>query len=124
MRKYIFLFFSALTVLCSCGDGTPDDIIDEKHMADLMVDIHIVNGSLVTIPTQPDSLYKYGTAKYLFVFKKHHTDSATFNRSFKYYTKNTKKLVAIYDEVTKKLQTKSDSLNKAFQKESSRVNVK
>ncbi|MCC8408135.1 DUF4296 domain-containing protein [Mucilaginibacter sp. UR6-1] len=117
MRKYIILFFSALAVFCSCGDNTPDGILDEKRMADVLVDVHIANGTMFMIPSIPDSLYKYGLGKYLLVFKKHGTDSAQFTRSYKYYTRDVEKLVAIYDVVNKGLQKKSDSLNKIYLKQ-------
>lgn len=116
MRKYIILFFSALAVFCSCGDNKPDGILDEKQMADVLVDVHNVNGTMFMVPSIPDSLYKYGLGKYLLVFKKHGTDSAQFTRSYKYYTRDVEKLVAIYDEVNKGLQKRSDSLNKIFVK--------
>jgi hypothetical protein len=116
MRKYIILFFSALAVLCSCGDNTPDGILDEKQMADVLTDVHVANGTLFMIPSMPDSLYKYGLGKYLLVFKQHNTDSAQFTRSYKYYTRDIQQLVAIYDVVSKNLQKRSDSLNKVYMK--------
>ncbi|MBE9583124.1 DUF4296 domain-containing protein [Mucilaginibacter sp. JRF] len=116
MRKYIILFFSALAVLCSCGDNTPDGILDEKQMADVLTDVHVANGTLFMIPSMPDSLYKYGLGKYLLVFKQHNTDSAQFTRSYKYYTRDIQQLVAIYDVVSKNLQKRSDSLNKVYLK--------
>ncbi|GAA4912560.1 DUF4296 domain-containing protein [Mucilaginibacter defluvii] len=117
MRKYIILFFSALTVLCSCGDDKPEGILNEKQMADVLTDVHIANGTMFSVPAIPDSLYKYGLGRYMLVFKQHGTDSAQFTRSYKYYTRDVEKLVAIYDTVNKKLQKKSDSLNKIFIKQ-------
>ncbi|MCD8742110.1 DUF4296 domain-containing protein [Mucilaginibacter roseus] len=117
MRKYIILFFSALTVLCSCGDDKPDGILDENQMADVLTDVHITNGTMFSVPAISDSLYKYGLGRYMLVFKQHGTDSAQFTRSYKYYTRDVEKLVAIYDVVNKKLQKKSDSLNKIYIKQ-------
>ncbi|WP_164849877.1 DUF4296 domain-containing protein [Mucilaginibacter limnophilus] len=117
MSKYIGLFFSALLILCSCNDDRPKGILDEKQMANVLADVHITNGTMLAVSGAPDTLYKYGTGRYQNVFKNHHTDSAQFTKSLKYYASKPEELLAVYDEVLKKLQTKSDSLNKVFQKE-------
>ncbi|RZK13292.1 MAG: DUF4296 domain-containing protein [Flavobacterium sp.] len=116
MRKYITLFFSALVILCACN-RSPKGVIDEEEMISLLVDVHITDGSLGTISSVPDTLYKYGTGKFLAVFTKHHTDSTTFNKSYKYYTSEPELFVTMYEAVEKKIQAKSDSLNKVFQKQ-------
>ncbi len=81
-------------------------------MVQLMVDVHIVDGSLYNIDPAPDSLYKYGVNQYIAVFKKHHTDSVQVKRSLKYYTIHPDKLETIYADVTQILQKKLDSVNK------------
>ena len=112
MHKHIFLFFWALIFLYACN-STPKGIIKPHEMTQLMVDVHIADGSLSTIdiPTG-DSLYKYGYNRFVLVFKKHHTDSIQFKNSLKYYTMNPDKLEAVYADVTKILQVKLDSVNK------------
>jgi hypothetical protein len=109
MLKYIALFFSVLLVMAACSDR-PSDIIPPKQMAAVLTDVHIVDGAMNNIPQVPDSVYKYGMAKYLAVFKKHNTDSAQFNRSYKYYTLHPDVLVNIYDIVLKNLAAKNDSI--------------
>ena len=110
MRRYIILFFSVLPLLYACSN-TPDGILKPKPMAAVLTEIHMVDGAISNIPQIPDSLYKYGTARYLAVFKKFNTDSAQFRRSYKYYTLHPDVLVNIYDMVLKSLQAKTDSLN-------------
>src|SRR5476651_608873 len=78
----------------------------------IIFDLHIVDGMLYNIPQQPDSLYKYSAGNYALIFKKYHTDSVQFKKSFKYYTANPEQLQAIYDDVLKLLQAKYDSVNK------------
>jgi hypothetical protein len=112
MRKHIILFFSALLFLFACkGDKTPDDVIKDKVMIRLLTDIHLVDGSLYD-KVGVDSLYKYGTSRYQYVFKKYHTDTGQFKRSLKYYTTEPGKLMAMYDTIGKILQKKTDSINK------------
>ena len=113
MHKYNKLFFSVLIFLIAChGNKTPDGILDQEQMTNLLTDIHVVDGSMYNVLQIPDSLYKYGTDKYLIVFKKYHTDSIQFKKSFKYYTTNPEKLATMYEQVAKNIKQKSDSLNK------------
>jgi hypothetical protein len=113
MRKYITLFFSVTFFLFACkGSKSPGGIIKHDQMVSLLTDVHIVDGSLYTIPQAPDSLYKYGKVAYLDIFKKHHTDSVQFRISLKYYATQPIELQAIYDQVLKNLNQKTDSLNK------------
>jgi hypothetical protein len=92
-------------------------IIDKPHMISLMTDLLIVDGSMYSISNVPDSMYKYGNGKYQLLFKQHHTDSAQFNRSFKYYATNQAELLLIMDKVQENLKSKSDSINKIQVKE-------
>ena len=113
MHKYNKLFFSVLIFLIACGGKkTPEGIIGQDKMVNLLTDIHIVDGSMYSVLQMPDSLYKYGNDKYLTIFKKYHTDSIQFKKSFKYYADNPEKLQAIYEQITINIKQKSDSLNK------------
>jgi len=114
MHKYIILFFLVLTLLCSCnGDETaPDGILSKNEMMDVLTDIHLADGSLVMYPQTPDTLYKYGYTRYAAVFKKYHTDTAQFRKSFKYYTLKPLTLNDMYVKILKRLQDKTDSLSK------------
>ena len=113
MRKHNILFFLALLFLGACiGNNVPGGIINPDEMTNLMVDVHIVDGSVSNMDFQtPDSLYKYGINRYLKVFEKHHTDSSQFKKSLEYYSLHTDQLEEMYAEVTKILQAKSDSIN-------------
>ena len=117
MLKYIILFFSVTFVLSACkGNKTNDGIIKHDQMVSLLTEVHIIDGGIYTIPQNPDSLYKYGTGRYIALFKKHHTDTAQFSKSLKYYTTQPVELQAIYEQVIKNLTKKSDSLIKIQQK--------
>ncbi|MEO6150761.1 MAG: DUF4296 domain-containing protein [Mucilaginibacter sp.] len=117
MRKYISLFFSAIIVLCACNDNTPDGVIEKEEMIDLLVDVHTIDGTLFNISSTPDSAYKYGTGRYINVFKTHSTDSAQFNRSLKYYATQPDLLKAMYDTIGNRIQVKVDSTSKLLQRE-------
>ncbi|MBS1532037.1 MAG: DUF4296 domain-containing protein [Bacteroidetes bacterium] len=118
MHRYKILFFSLLVFLCSCGGKTiPDNVIQPDKMVRVLTEVHIADGAMYNVMQLPDSLYKYGTDRYLKIFKQFHTDSVQFRRSMKYYCNNPGMLADMYDQVTDILKQKSDSLNKVNQAE-------
>jgi hypothetical protein len=118
MHKYKTLFFSLLILLYACGgNGIPGNVIKPDKMASLLTEVHIADGAMYNVVQLPDSLYKYGTDRYLKLFKRFDTDSVQFKKSMQYYCSNPELLVAIYDQVTTNLKQKSDSINKIYQQE-------
>jgi len=116
MQKYNILFFSLLLFCCACNSNRiPDNIIQPDRMTNLLTEIHIADGSMYNTMQIPDSLYKYGTAKYLLVFRTFHTDSLQFKKSMKYYSRKPDLLAKMYEQVATNLKQKSDSLNKVSQ---------
>lgn len=113
MHKYITLFFLTALFLTACkSHEAVAGILDKPEMTRLLTDIVIVDGTLYNISPAPDSLYKYGTGRYQALFKRYHTDSAQFRRSFKYYTSQPVELQSVFDKVFQNLKDKTDSLNK------------
>lgn len=118
MHKYIILFFSVTFLLYACtGNKNNGEIIKHDQMVSLLTEVHIIDGGIYSIGQNPDSLYKYGTGRYLALFKRHHTDTAQFSKSLKYYTTQPVELQAIYEQVLKNLAKKADSLTKIQQKQ-------
>lgn len=114
MRLYIILFFSAMLMFAACSDSNkvPKEFIQREEMVDLLMDLHIVDGSMNNIIQIPDTMYKYGTIRYLDLFKRYHTDSTQFRHSLQFYTTRPEMLQDMYDEVQKKLTARSDSVYK------------
>ncbi|RWY50374.1 DUF4296 domain-containing protein [Mucilaginibacter gilvus] len=113
MHKYIVLFFSVLVFLTACGgDNAPEGIIEQPQMVGLLTEIHLTDGGLYNVPQVPDSLYKYGSARYVAVFKRYHTTDKQFATSLKYYTTQPLKLTEIYEKVSQNIKGKTDSLVK------------
>lgn len=124
MPKYIPAFFLILTLLNACGGGAPKGTIKQPQMISLLIDVHIADGSAYNLPQAPDSLYKYATARYLAVFKKHHTDSTQFINSMKYYSRQPEELTDIYTKVLDSLKKKTDSVSSLQTKQNLKPNVK
>ncbi len=117
MQKYISLFFLGLICLTACErNSVPKDIIQEQQMISLLTDIHLTDGAIYSAPQVPDSLYKYGRAKYDAVFKKHHTTDAEFKKSLKYYSVHPEQVQDMYNKIDAVIKAKIDSTNKASKK--------
>jgi hypothetical protein len=113
MQKYISLFFSVLLFLTACkSNELPKDVLNEKDMLNLMLDIHLTDGTVYQVPQVPDSLYKYSSAKFVALFKKHHTTDAVYKTSLKYYSKQPEKIQDMYNKLETIIKGKIDSLNK------------
>ena len=110
MRLYKILFFLVSVILLSaCKPGRPNGVLSPDQMVPLLVDIHLVDGSIAEVPQIPDSLYKYGMNNYSAVFKAHEVDTAQFRKSFAWYSNQPDEFYEIYDKVTSIIKAKSDS---------------
>lgn len=85
-------------------------------MISLLTEVHLVDGRMYSALQSQDSLNKYGTTRYDALFKRYHTDSATFKKSLRYYAMEPVQLQKMYDTIVTRLKAKSDSLNKVQQK--------
>lgn len=113
MLKYIFFFFSVTFFLTACNSGgAPDGVIGHKKMVSLLIQVHLVDGGLYAVSMNPDSLYKYGTARYQFVFKKFGVDSAQFRKSLQYYAVHPTEFSAMYQQIADSMKQKTDSITK------------
>jgi hypothetical protein len=113
MLKYICLFFSVTLLLCACkGKAGKAGIIPEDEMINLLVDVHIVDGSVYSAMSQvPDSLYKYDMGRFVVLFNRYHIDTAQFRKSLRYYAERPTEMANMYVVIMGKLQEKTDSLN-------------
>jgi hypothetical protein len=93
----------------SCGPSIPSGVLDHDEMSALLIDMHIVDGSLFQVSQHPDTLFKYGINKYQNIFQQHQTDSVQFKKSFSYYSNNPDQLLEIYEKVFTVIKAKSDS---------------
>ena len=122
MQKYISLFFSVLLFLTACqSEDLPKGVLKEKDMLNLLLDVHLTDGEVYQVPQVPDSLYKYSSAKYVALFKRHHTTDAVYKASLKYYTKQPERIQAMYNQLEVILKAKVDSLNKVTAAESAKA---
>jgi hypothetical protein len=116
MHIYYVLFFLAVIFLGSCKSDNPKGILSHQQMEGVLTDIHIVDGSLTDKIMVPDTMFKYGNAQYMQIFKQHNVDSGAFKKSFKYYANRPDELFEIYDKVIADIKVQVDSATKVREK--------
>ncbi|MGK6351385.1 DUF4296 domain-containing protein [Parapedobacter sp. DT-150] len=102
MRQRLLIGLILLFFCVSCGDGIPDDVIAQKQLPALLVDMHLVDGQLVSMPI--DSARTYREVYYQAVFNRYGIDSNQFRRSVEFYSTQPAIMNDVYIDVEKRLQ--------------------
>lgn len=113
MRR-IYLIIALLSFFISCKPGIPEDIIQPQKMQKVLIDMHYVDGYLMTI-YNPDSAKLLAAKYYNGLYEKYAIDSASYAQSMDYYYANPEILNKLYIEVDKVLQQRLKELNKSNQ---------
>jgi uncharacterized protein DUF4296 len=118
MKKIIIIALTLLLVACHNEKKTPEYVIPQEDMVNIIVDIHITDG-LLTLNNVRRNLAKKDTANYYDqVFENYGYTRADFDTSVYYYSMNINDYDKIYAEVLNKLnemetELKQENLEKA-----------
>lgn len=107
--RLLFSFLLLFTFLTGCQDEpeVPKGTIPEAKMAQILTDMHLLEARVGRLAmTSLDSSTIVTEHLKLQIFKKYGTDSATYNRSYQFYSTNPVFFERIYEEVVKKLETR------------------
>ncbi len=105
MKKIVFLLFFQILSACSSKDTPPDNVIEEGKMIQMLADIHIIEAKVSKIGLLSiDSSTLVAEHLKLQLYKRNQIDSATFNRSFKFYTTHPKVVERVYGSIIKELE--------------------
>ncbi|ARK11556.1 DUF4296 domain-containing protein [Fibrivirga algicola] len=104
----VWLCLSLLLVQCNSGStelgAEPANLVDEEKMANILTEIHLAEArvSKMAIPSTDTStlLFKRLQSQTL---KKFDVDTASYTKSFIYYSARPAKLAKIYEQVVEKL---------------------
>ena len=88
-------------ILVSCGRRTPEGVIPEKQMPDLLLDVHMADGQLAAMPI--DSARIYIDGYYAAIFDHYGVDSTRFANSIDYYSKHPEVMNEIYEQIDKRI---------------------
>lgn len=103
------IFYLIIITACfyACKPGIPKDIIQPDKMQQVLIDIHLVDGYISTLPGI-DTAKKVGSSYYKGVYDKFEIDSALYNNSLNYYYKHPDVMKKMYDSISVKLAVLKD----------------
>lgn len=105
--RYCVILIFTLFCTFSCKVSTPEDIIDESTMEDILYDYHIMHSAAYQ---QKDSaniyMHRYADA----VFDKYGVTEAEFDSSLVWYSTHTEKLYKIYENINERLEAEASAL--------------
>jgi|SRR5680860_172447 len=97
MVKKIIYIIMAIFFGNSCSTAsTPEGILSEDKMVEVLVDIHMAEGMASSLPIPFDSSKRIYPLLEKEIFLKHQITDSVFMESFQYYLRNSKKMETIY----------------------------
>lgn len=103
MKKLLTLFYILIFFASCIKNKSSEQVIDEDEMVNVLLDMHLAD-AVMNYRGDQDSLQMEANSRYNFIFNKHNIDSTTFSNSLNFYTKNSKILLKIYDQVSDSLK--------------------
>jgi hypothetical protein len=89
---------------CSGSDSEkPDQVLDEKEMVDVLVDVHLAEAVLTRVRGKGENVEGLTNAYYQKVFEKHEINKKIFDTSMYYYQQNLGEMDEIYEQVITEL---------------------
>lgn len=107
-----FSLFVLFLISCQSDPQIPKGTITEDKMAQILADIHLIEARVGRLAiTSLDSSTIITEQLKLRTFKKYGVDSATYNRSYQFYSTNPVFMERIYQQVVKQLETRQKKKN-------------
>lgn len=101
-KRFLLVLFSTLLFSCSGSDKVviPNDVLQVEKMAEVMVDIHLMEAAMNINAANTD---KFNTSLRIDIFKKHNITKEQYDKSYDFYTKNPEQLGEVYQMVLNSL---------------------
>ncbi len=104
MKKYTSIFlFLLCSLLFSCsGNGEvkiPGDILPKEKMAEVMVDIHLLEATMNVSISATDKVGVNENQTIVDIFNKHNVTRKQYEESYTFYTRNPELLGQVYQLV-------------------------
>lgn len=96
--KFRWTLIASLALLTSCGKEIPDEIIQPGKMEKVLYDYHL----MLSISDNSKNTEKAASKNYL--FQKHGITQADFDSSMVWYTRESKELMTIYENLNKRFK--------------------
>lgn len=112
-RIYLLFLFFILGCNYSEKKKPPENIIPEKQLIPILVDIHFADATLSVLHFDKKNARYKPENYYNIVLKKHGIDRKKFDESIEYYSKNPEELDIIYDKVLNEFSKLKANLTKS-----------
>ena len=96
--KFRWTLIACLALLTSCGKEIPDEIIQPDKMEKVLYDYHL----MLSVSENSKNTEKAASKNY--IFKKHGITPADFDSSMVWYTRESKELMSIYENLNKRFK--------------------
>ena len=96
--KFRWTLIAALALMTSCGKQIPSDVIQPKKMEKVLYDYHLS----LSMAQSSKNVEKEAQRNY--VFQKHNISEAEFDSSMVWYTRESKELMTIYENLNKRFR--------------------
>ena len=96
--KFRWTLIACLALLTSCGKEIPDEIIQPDKMEKVLYDYHL----MLSVSDNSKNTEKAASKNY--IFKKHGITPADFDSSMVWYTRESKELMSIYENLNKRFK--------------------
>lgn len=108
--KFRWTLLASLTLLTSCGKEIPDDIIQPDQMEQVLYDYHLSMGM-----SSNNSKSTEKVAHKHYIFKKYGITEAEFDSSMVWYTRESKELMSIYENLNKRFSREYDHIERLME---------
>ena len=106
MKKIISIFFISILASCSSIEdrvSIPDSILPQEKMAQVMVDVHLLEASLNISTYSKDQVVMNNVNPDSDILKKNNITKKQYDESFDFYSKNPLLLTEVYQLVLNNL---------------------
>jgi hypothetical protein len=107
--KFRWTLIACLALLTSCGKEIPDEIIQPSKMERVLYDYHLNLGM------SENSKNTEKEARKNYVFQKHGITSAEFDSSMVWYTRESKELMSIYENLNKRFKREYEHVERLLE---------
>ena len=108
--RYLWTLLACLTLLTSCGKEIPDDIIQPEQMERVLYDYHLSMGMSSNSSKNTEKV-----AHKQYIFEKHGITEAEFDSSMVWYTRESKELMTIYENLNRRFSREYDHIERLLE---------
>lgn len=107
--KIRWTLIACLALMSSCGKDIPDDIIQPEKMEKVLYDYHLTLAMSQNSKNTEKEAYKN------YVFDKHQVTQAEFDSSMVWYTRESKELMSIYENLNRRFKREHEHLGRLLE---------